>query len=351
MMLLGTMKSNGGYKLKDLIFESKKFFRKYLMKISITSIILGLILFILSMVLNRGNITEELERTEDSIYDVGDVVISIYVEEQDGSKFENTAIIEQYLRTDASLSLISEATGTNIDELVDEERELTNNTGEDNDRVLTTNKNQYSSLMEIIISTDDSEKNIDIGEYISDNLIELLPFLENKSVYNVGNNPKVIESVNSVVDTTESNDSLLSLSIRLVSAIILIAIALTIGFFIKEYFTRFITFKHTVFRNPNDIYLITSNNGYNRHLIKPFVKSSIKTQQYLLRDPEVLNYSIPELDNLEVISSLDAINYESSPLEVIIIINAGHTRRDWYKKVKESLSYKPEVSIKIIQID
>lgn len=336
--------------MKIAIYEFKKFFKKYFKITLIISIVLGIVLTGLSLFLKRGNLTEEIERNTDFANENGDAVISIYVEEQDGDQFSNTAILEQYIRSEKVISNIAEATNTNIDELVEEDIELSKMTGNTDNRVITTNKNNYSGMMEIIVSTGDENINSTVAAYIINNLETEIPFMKGKNIYQIGENPQIIENNDDTIQINTAKPGVSSILIRFLSSLLLSILVLSVMFSLYEFVSKKITFIYTIGRNINDDILLIDDNGFNNYLLKPYLNANNFSNTYILTEP-LSDVNVPEeLKNFKIfndVTELPDINYTD---EIIILVFSGKTSRNWYKSVKEFFGI-IDCKIKIIQIN
>src|SRR5699024_8621882 len=110
--------------MKQLNEEIKRFFKKYIKKIIIASVLLTTVFSALYLLKS----TKSLEDDEFSgalvdpdLYD-GNAYFKFYVEDENQQSFTNTVLLNQYLRLEENLTEVSKNTNTNLLEAYQEQK-------------------------------------------------------------------------------------------------------------------------------------------------------------------------------------------------------------------------------------
>ncbi|SHE87747.1 hypothetical protein SAMN02745249_01344 [Atopostipes suicloacalis DSM 15692] len=354
----------------DQFFEEiKRFFKKYIKQILIASVLLTTVFS--TLYLFKSEATPEDDEysgalTDPDLYD-GNAYFKFYVEDENQEAFTNTVLLNQYLRLEENLTEVSENTNTNLLEAYEEQKINLELNPTDTIPVIEVRRDNKSQLMTLYVRLENIKDNKKIANYLFDELLNnKISVLENKDVY-LFLEPNVFEKT---IEKATTKDLFSSLNIRktimIVSILLVLSIVLMISIFLgKEFFSKKLNFSFSYFTDESTEFNLYSDRIENNYEISKFLSAPgfteklLVTQNILPKLEEISkNTTINKSKNKLVIDTTKFYIYKelenteelSQVSEIIIVVEAGKTDRNWFNTQKRvaSLYNKP---IKVLQIN
>lgn len=355
--------------MTKFLLEIKDFIKNNLKFILVGTLILTILYGAFTFYDNTRNseVTEELEEEQlaedfEELYSDG-AYFNFFVENPDGSVFNNTSIIEQYILMEDSLIEASRETGIDIYELFQEERESAFQRTSDNRGVLGVSRNQYSNRLSLIVQTPNQEDNLVLAEYYHELFTnDLVPVLSTKEVY-IFETPRELDSVLVSEEVMEKVDNIRTLTIvdliqNTLLSFVFGLILFSIIAFVKELFSKKITYSFSYFRDEADQFEIKDKRLNNEDEITHMLSVPKALERVVLSEKNVSSYADKEIfenlrinaDSIQACNNLAGFTSSSKTQEFVLLIVSGKTSRSWYRKQRKFMnSY--NVPVKILQIN
>lgn len=344
--------------MKALWIELKRFIKDKVILIIIGSLIISALYTVGMALFNRG--APDLEEDDLVGMEVADnnhdsAYFYFYVENQDGTGFTNTSILETYFRFDSTLEEVSAQTNVPIYDIINTARENAENTREAEEEILLLERNDYSMMFGLFVNTGNKNDNLAVASYYRD-MIEGggVPFLENKDVF-VLVEPQIVEDdmVEEADVETTSSVSIRSLILSAVVGLILGMVIMLGGTIVVSLFSKKLNYSFTYTWNEEDQFLLSDPRLKNEDEVSQLMQLPLQKGKVLLLEDGVENKLKETVTNMkpnviEQKNSLADINVNESVTEVIIVIATKSTSRAWYRKQRRLLEAY-EVPVKVIQ--
>lgn len=359
--------------MKAYLNEVLRFFKKYFRNILIGGLVLGLLFggVLYNRTQNNDEPAEELEielSGEQLVNQVEPAYFQFYIVQPNGNTFTNFPVINDVFNLESVTEEALEATGINIkriEEIV-KNRNLEENTPGDSEEynVVEVTKDDSSNVMTAIFDSGNVYNNLSLANYYYDFLFnEELDILSENKLYSIVE-PKLVEfpdeSEVSGGEGQESRDqtasfSLIGAIVNFIIGVIFSFILLSVIFLIKELFSNKLNYAFTYDRGKQENFLIYNNSINSPELINYFIGLPYSKDKIILSENKLEENSFLE-DNVELniiknnYQSMLNVNNLSNIEEIVIIVTANETTREWYEKQFE-LSKMKNIRIKIIQIN
>lgn len=343
--------------MKALWIEVKRFIKDKTMLVIIGSLIIAALYTVGMVVFDRGAPDLEEDELGIEVAEGNDDAAYFYffVENQDGTVFTNTSILETYFRFDTTLQEVSEQTNVPLYDIVEESRENAENALEGEEEILLLERNDYSMMFGLFVNTGSKNDNLTVATYYRD-MIEGdgVPFLANKDVY-VLVEPQIVEDEmfdDTNIETT-TNLSVRSLVISSIVGLILgIVIMLGVAV-VASLFSKKLNYSFTYTWNEEDQFLLSDSRLENEDEVSQLIQLPLQKGKVLLLESGVENklketVTTMKPDFIEQKHSLADIDLNETITEVIIVIDSKSTSRAWYRKQRRLLEAY-EVPVKVIQ--
>lgn len=345
--------------MKVIWIEVLRFLKNNIKYVISGALLFGLILGASSYFLDRGNPSLEVQNGNTLVDGNGkSAIFNFYIENQDGTVYTNTSIIEQYMLMDKTLMELNKFTDTDVYKLFQKELETNYSRTPEDRGVLGVIKNPYSQRMSIVSNTGNEEDNMKIVQYFSklmkNNQID---FLETKNIYYF-EEPMLVDSLdtsNTIIKDEGDDLNITSVTIRVIAGMVL-GIVIVIGIVvIKTLFSKKLNYSFSYFWDENDIFFLSDSKLENSEELKQFVNFPIESNKLVVTEnsteAKIQEFlSVSNNDNLKFLNSITEINSLDSIGEVIILIQSNVTSRAWYKKQRRALKL-INIPIKIVQIN
>lgn len=345
--------------MKFIWIEVLRFLKNNIKYIIGGALLFGLVLGVSSYFFDRGNPNLEVQN-ENSLVD-GDgksAIFNFYIENQDGTVYTNTSIIEQYMLMDETLMELNKFTETDVYKLFQKELEIDYSRTPDDRGILGVVKNSYSQRMSIVANTGNEEDNMKIVQYFSELMKnDQIDFLETKNIYYF-EEPMIVDSLdtsNTIINDEGNDLSISNIVIRVLAGMIL-GIVIVIGIaVIKALFSKKLNYSFSYFWDENDIFFLSDSKLENSKELKQFVSFPIESDKLIVtennKEAKIQKFlSTSNKNNLKFLNSITEINSLDSISEVIILIQSNETSRAWYKQQRRALKM-INIPIKIVQIN
>ena len=273
----------------------------------------------------------------------------ILIEEQDGTVFTNSTLIKEYFFLQRNLAELEEETQINLSELI--ENSIAEGAIQSPDELITFVRYANSSLFELVVSSSDEEKNLEIAEYYYDLFFQgSIPFLENKEIFEF-TAPKLIEEEEVILEEITTTTSQIKTSIKNgVIGFILGVFLVTLALLVKALFSRKISYAFAYDWDQESLHQLSVPAQKNENEIIHFIAHPVVGTKLILHDQPLPVYlaSYSSQTNFETANSITEVNPQNLYSEIIIFIDSGKTTRKWYQTQRQSLkNYRTQ--IKLIQ--
>lgn len=364
--------------MNSMKIEIKKFFRNNIKKLIILTLLIGTILAIVTFFID-SDLTEQedtdvtQEKIEPTI-----AYFQFYVEKEDGNPLNSLAIIQEYFSREVVMQEMSAQTSTPLenillgDEQYLEQKDINdlNNTDTTENEISNKNdfiaiemyKGQYSNLFTLTVKSKDSEKNMEITEYYYDLVAnDEVSIFNDKNVY-IFSEPKINDSL-LVIDETVEIDANIEESTSIINILgaYLLAFIMVLSFLVlKTLFSQKLTYSFSYLWNETDLFLVHDSSAENHDEVKQFINIPQSNKKVILSENEISKnvMDILQIDFTENISNQKEVYHSVTEIklddlfeDIIIVIHAGETTRDWYRHQQQLLSISNVNSVKIIQLN
>lgn len=325
--------------MKYIWIEILKFLKNNLIKIIAGTLVIA--------ALFTGWTVFTLEEPEEEVLiaEAPPVNFHFYIEDADEDVFTNNSLMDQYVTLPRILQDASEATKTNLSEVVEETKNtaLVNYNESGNTNIIGVTKNNSSVLHEFYVNVGNEESNMAIAEYYFNLFTEgEIPFLEDKIVY-VFQNPEVeeIDEVDSFNVTAVEEISIVQTVIVgiIFGGIVTVGILVLLSFLTKKlhYF-----FSYTL--KADDYFVLIDEKFINLSEMNQLLSNYTKTNNVVItQNPgkshnNNFNDLIKELLNKDSFEKYDSV-FEIPDFQnidqIIYIVEEGSTSRAWYEKQRK----------------
>lgn len=350
--------------MRLLWLEVKRFFNKYKKSIMIVPILLT-VLFTGIYLLTYDNTSAENEETG-SVYDPdlhdGNAYFKFYIEDENQQPFTNTVILNQYIRLDETLLSISEQTNTDLFESYKEQEVNLLLEPLETIPVIEIRRDSSSHMLTFYARLEDEDANLRIANYVFEQFAnKTVPFLMNKDLY-IFSEPRVFN--NPVEPTPQDVFSVLSArSLVLIVVVILVfSIILTILFNLGgELFSKKLNFSFAYSTNESAEFYLYSKEMDNEYETTKFLSAPGFTNKLIISQSTLSDFIkmteqssednlVIDTTKLHVHNQLENIEGLDKITEIILVVLAGETDRNWYNEQRRiaSLYRKP---VKVLQIN
>lgn len=357
----------GGTLMNNNIIEIKRFLKDNKLLIGISTIIFTM-LFAVGMTFFSGKSENvEPDGLNQSIGETKKAFFEIYIENEDGTIFNNNNLLTSYFTKESFIDNIAEETGVNIDDVNEKLKEL--GIQEQVQPIHAFRNN--SGTITVSIRTGNEKKNLEVATFIFNKLTDgSIDFLNNKGVYEF-KEPQFIEDVEEDTEVAQINQSIQSnrsftAVVKYVSAGFFVGLVISIGItFVKTMLSKHLNYSFNYHINENHQFMLFDKYlSSDKHLVRfiglPYKKTKVIISENSIpesfmrainNDSEITINNIKEnkmsLVTRESIAELDIDNDFS---EIIILINSNHTTRKWYQMQKLLVDYYM-IPVKIVQIN
>lgn len=329
-----------------LISELARFFRENRKKIMLITLLTAVAVVLYSMVSSdiRNLLGEQTETENKSLEQPA--VFDFYVLNEDGTTYENSALLEEHFLLDSVITEIEAQTGVSIKEpLLEQEKSGFQKTQYDRG-ILGISRNGASHVFTATTSVGTSEENLTVMEAYFDYLLTAdIPAIEGK-VLTVLKEPRNMQfSIGSEGEIVEVVDEGVNLVDVLLYGVVGVFAGLILGFFsilIFQLMRDVITYAFSFAWEEEDIYLKVSksesNDALNKRDMKNLIQHPINSSKLILSQNEldiVANYGKGE--NVITAKDLSDLNPKNEFTECIIILDSNETEKQWYRRQRKLL--------------
>lgn len=355
--------------MKNYLNEFLRFLKKYLSKILIGGIILGLLFDGLLYVRSQNNEAPseslEIELAEGDLEDlVEPAYFQFYIVQPNGNNFTNFPVINDIFNLESVMDRVLEDTGIDIEKIEERaEEELAEELAEANPdeeaefNVVEVSMDDSSRVMTAVFDTGNKESNLALADYYYNFLFnEQLDILSENELYTI-TEPKLVEFPDDTELDEEGQEvkqqtsfSLTSFIINGIAGVIFSFLLLIVVFLIKELFSKKLNFAFTYDRGEDTSFLIYDSSDRSSELLNYFVGVMHPQDKVILSEDASVskdNFDLNMINDYQTMLNVDDI---SKIEEIIILVRANTTSRDWYEEQIE-LSKMKNIPLKIIQIN
>lgn len=344
--------------MKALWIEIKRFIKDQILFILIGAAIIAAVYTIGVTYLDLGN--PDLEDESEIGVSVGEneeeaAYFHFFIENQDGSPFTNTAILEQYFLMDSTLENASQETNVDIYEMFQQELASEFSRTENDRGVLGVVRNPHSMRYSLISNTGDEQDNLRIASYYHDLIVnDEVPFLTDKNVY-IFVEPTLRDSNDEFEDDAPieiSSGSILRNALlgSLFGIIVMLAISV-----LRSLFSKKLKYSFSYNWEEEDVFFLSDKNLENNDELSQMVTLPAKKEKIVLSEKELSETIKDKLSANERVSfiskndtnekiilveehSFSNIDVFKDITDIFIVIEANRTSRSWYKKQRRLLS-------------
>jgi len=361
---------------KILIHDLKKLFYKNKKTIfAITGILTVLVLLLFTSFTFFGNKSEEdpLLINENQS---NPGIFRFYVEQEDGTIYINSMIVEEYLLLPEVISDAERTTGVEITDVLDLEIEEDFVKTQYDRGALGISRNGSTNIFTFIANVGTEEENLAVANFYYDYLMdENIDMLNNKLVY-VVSEPEIYDedsyAASDIVinDSISSDESGLSILELLVTGIAGAVFGLFSGFLfvvIKNLLAKTINYSFTYSVSDMDqVQLMTDDN---QHFLARLLLNSKENPTVILSEQPLPNKIMeiltvhPDLHvinntskmdekkvNVIIVDSIEKVDLSVQIQNPIIFVQTFNTTKKWYKRVFRNI-HNIDANAIIIQID
>lgn len=358
--------------MKAYLNEILRFIKKYLSKIIIGGVLLGLLFggLLYMRTQNNEQTTDELENdlpTTSLENQVEPAYFQFYIVQPNGNIFTNFSVINKVFNSESVTDRVVDTTGINverIEEIVKDRLEDEGVPPEELDEysVVEVTIDDSSKILTAVFDSGNKNNNLALANFYYEFLFnERLDILSENSLYSIAE-PTLIElSEDLEIDTEEQSPtqqtnsfSLINFIINFIIGIIFSLLLLTVIFLIKELFSKKINFAFTYDRGKQEDFLIYDNSISSSDLVNyfietPYSKGQIILSEYKLNENIVSNEHL-NLNTINNYQSMLNVEKISNIKEIIIVVIIDKTSRNWFEKQLELTKMK-NIPTKIVQIN
>lgn len=358
--------------MKSIWIEIRKFIKSNMLRIILTSLMLGTVFAVLLLFLNKdseGNQTgEDTQNKEATI-----AYIQYYSEREDGTPLTNLSVVREYFAREDLVKEWAEELDIPLENisfegklLLNDEKDTINETldeetleNSDEDTVnINMYKAEYSHLFTLTADSPSESKSFEIVKFYFDLLEnEEIPFYQDKNVY-IFQEPKLMEGLIRVDETMDIEvEAPTSINMLSIIAAYVLSFILVLGLFIlKTLFSNELVYSFSYLWDESHSFLLFSPNDNNFDELQQFLKYPSNKKVYLMETPLSDNYlsyfeRIYPVKELTVFSSLSEADLNNPIDEIILLVSEGETKRKWYKEQQKLLSIYNESNVKIVQLN
>lgn len=324
-----------------MISELSNFFKKFRKSLVLLTILFTVIIFGGSIglsYLNSSNTDEELPISDTKESNPG--IFRMYVEQEDGTIYINSMIIEEYMLLPDVLEKAEKETGVEItDVLLEEVRNDFQKTQYDRG-ALGLSRNGSTHIFTFIANVGTEEENLKVSEFFYDYILSgEINMLDNKLVYIVSE-PEIYDSESFAASDIEAipefsgeeSFNLKNLVLTLVGSVIaavMLAILITIA---KIFSSKKITYAFSYSVADRDR-LILLNDNTEKNLMR--MLHNEKNPVILLSEFEIEETLKNKIDNVTKAIYINDLNELDTDVEITtpyIFVEREKTTKKWYKK-------------------
>ncbi|SEI54085.1 hypothetical protein SAMN04488113_102171 [Alkalibacterium gilvum] len=349
--------------MTKLLLEIKDFFKSNMKFIILGTLITGLLYTTFTVFRNSGNGTNNSETQDENIEELysDGAYFNFYVENEDGSAFNNTSILEQFLLMEDTLESISNNTNIDILSMFQEERRSSFERTPENRGVLGLTRNTYSNRLSLIVQTPKQSDNLTIANYIYDMIRnDEIPILADKEVY-FFETPRKLDSVlvsEEVMEVEKTENSLINILISAITSLLFGFVIFSGIAFLRALFSNQLNYSFAYFREEDDQFEILDRRVNNFDEVKHMVSIPEVEERIILSElgseSVIKNNEILPLNNnaikVRYLNDLVDVKLQSSAAEVLVIVVTSKTTRKWYRKQRKFLKAY-NLPVKVLQVN
>lgn len=330
------------------MFELKRFAKDNIKKILGLSLGIAILYIVLQLLFSsffpNNSETEQVVNTE-----YAPSSFKIFIEEQDGTVFTNSTLIKEYFFLQRNVQKLEEETNTDIRALIEQSIEDGSITSAE--ELITFVRYANSSLFEMVVSSSDEAKNLQIAEYYHDLFFDNeIPFLKNKEIFEF-TEPKLLEEEEAPLE--EVSPHRFNLREGVMNSVIGFAIGLfivTLCYLVKALFSSKITYAFAYDWDQETLFNLSARSLENEKEITHFLAHPTTGSKLILHDQPLPAYlqSYATDASFTIATSVAEVDPKQTFNEVILILSSGKTTRRWYQKQRVLLK-NYQARMKLIQ--
>lgn len=279
-------------------------------------------------------------------------IFRVYVEQEDGTIYINSMIIEEYFLLPEVIKEAEKQTGVDITSVLEKEKEEEFVKTQYDRGAMGLSRNGSTHIFTFVVNVGTEKENLKVANFYFDYLFSnQIDMLENKEVYVVSEPEIFDEDSFAATDLTsegiKTKPSVLSIISKYIITIIGGAVlGISLGFFyviVQSLFNKKINYAFTYAVSDSDHVALVSEDHTNvliRLLSEPSTMPKVIVSEETLPLPiqkEIekinrVNRVIEEENNILVLNNVDNVDPKMPLNDVFIFIASGHTSKSWYKK-------------------
>jgi len=331
--------------------EVMKFLKDNILKILIgTGLFAGLFFFLTNRpikseeTLNKEANHESIENTEEAL----PANFYFFVENEDGTPFNNHQLIEQYVLSTEILQGAAEEVDFDLVQLIEDTSNTIKVDYRDSKEVkmIGVSKNDTSSLIEFYTNVGNEEKNLAVVQYFYNYILDgKIPFLANKEV-TVFKKP-ALKEVKSDYDVLSDEQMIETESNKIVNIIVGVGLGFSLSLitiWILSLFSKKLKYSISYFLEEDDFFLLVDKNLDEEEELQNILEFPENEKKYIVRENHVENLNakienmLESLRNetaLEEVNSITEIPDVQNMKRLIYFVEEGLTTRNWFKKQRK----------------
>jgi len=351
--------------VKFIWIEILKFIRKNILKIMIGTIIFTLVFVWSNHRSTTVEIDDNVNQTEENNFAVDSepAIFRFFVENNDGDAFTNNLLIEQYITRSTVLEMASNASDTNLKELIEETGNKAivdyNESGET--KIIGVARDGNSHLLEFYVNVGNETDNLNIANFYYDYISEdNIPFIANKSKF-VFHDPRIKELSDDIIfESSDLDDSASSNIIKDIVIGLIVGGAITSGILILlTFMSKKLIYSFSYSLREDDYFFLVDNKLDYKEELKQIIANPTETNNVIIQedglplDNKYLNEIVARSVNSQIINKFGSFLDVSKPDNVdriVYIIQENRTSRNWYNKQRR-LEKTYEIPTVIIQVN
>lgn len=338
------------YILSDIIKLITENIKALIISAFIFSLIVTGVFFFIDNDSEENNFLTEDEGTLEE----NTAVFRFYVENEDGTVFINSSLIEEYFILPEVVERAERATSTDIAPVLEEEIGSEFQKSQYERGVLGVERNGSTQIFKMNATIGSKMENLKIAEFYFDLLnSDEIEFLQNKNifvieepyiasekiydeeVYDSYNEDEVTNYENEEDEPVNSLQNIVRYSVTLFLTFVLGGLIFIVYLVLKNIWKKAITHTFTYFKLPNDNLIKINKSNESEFIHDEFSENPTK---YLIVSQ---NGNLKYLSNFKVINSLKDNQDLITDKEIIIRIEENLTSKEWYKEQREILRKYP----------
>lgn len=314
------------------MFELKRFAKDNFKKIIGWS--LGIALFYIVFQLVFASFFPNNSETEQIVNsEYAPSSFKILIEDKDGTVFTNSTLIKEYFFLQRNVQKLEEETNIDVRALI--ESSIEDGAIVSAEELITFVRYANSSLFELVVSSSDEDKNMQIAEYYYDLFFQdEIPFLKSKEIYEF-TAPKLIEEEEVVLEEVTSLPSQIKKGVTNgVIGFIIGLFLVTLGLLVKALFSSKMTYAFAYDWDQENLYQMSVPALKNEKEILHFIAHPIAGTKLILHDQPLPAY-LQEFaidKQVETATAIADVDPKHEFSEIILVLTSGKTTRKWYQK-------------------